>query len=293
MSWTLSKAAQAFAQRLRTRHGAQEEPDGGSGITSVLHLQDVQGRRSTSATPNGVSQVCGRLDAGDDRPPHADADHQTADGLGLPPAEGQCSGHRRGDGHQDQGEAEGQEQDHQNPMDSPGNRRTIVKIHSPATLEREPKDMHLQCGARWERLEADPSLSSSATEVPQLPESKSLLTTMGTYPEFLPAPRSKPEQGNIQLKVDVTGQIGPASGTSGSSSAMPKKTPKPETQRARSASKERTPTGLRPIQPPKKTAGTMPTFAVEDDPQELVISDDEEPWRQVEMVEPDATHPAA
>ena len=152
----------------------------------------------------------------------------------------------------------------------------------------------IQCGARWERLEADPSLSSSATEVPQMPEAKSLQTVVGTYPEFLPAPRSKPEQGDIKLKVDVMGRIEPASGSSGSSHAMPNRASKTTTQRERSVSKERVPTGLRPIQPPKKTAGPMPTFNVEDDgPQELVISDEEKPWEQVEMVAPDATHPAA
>ena len=152
----------------------------------------------------------------------------------------------------------------------------------------------IQCGACWGRLELDPSLSSSATEVTQMPEAKSSQTVVGTYPEFLPAPRSKPEQGNIKLKVDMMGRIEPASGTSGSSQAMPKSTPKPTTQRERSVSKERTPTGLRPFQPSKKTAGRVPTLNVEDgEPQELVISNDEKPWEQVEMGSPDATHPAA
>ena len=44
----------------------------------------------------------------------------------------------------------------------------------------------------------------------------------------------------------------------------------------------------------QENGGTIADFNVEDSqPQELVISDDEKPWEQVEMGSPDATHPAA
>ena len=43
MSWTLSKAAHAFANRLSRRHGAQEEPDGGSGSLQPSIYKMCQG----------------------------------------------------------------------------------------------------------------------------------------------------------------------------------------------------------------------------------------------------------
>ena len=201
MSWTLSKAAQAFANRLSRRHGAQEEPDGGSGIASVLHLQDVSGRRRTNTSEeDGNGQVSGSVDAGDDRPVHACADNSAADGSGLSPAEGQCSGRRRGDGLQSQGEAEGQEQGHQDPMDSSGNWSTTVKIHSPKALEREPKNLHSP-----RRVHAVPS--KSTTEVVDMHPMRGTLGKAGSRSvSVLIGNGSSPDAGSQKL-ADSRGDL--------------------------------------------------------------------------------------
>ena len=65
----------------------------------------------------------------------------------------------------------------------------------------------LTCGSRWERLQQDKATSSTSTMVPETPEARQLRAKAGTYPEHLPAPRSKPDQGNIQLEVDRRGQV--------------------------------------------------------------------------------------
>ena len=201
MSWTLSKAAQAFANRLSRRHGAQEEPDGGSGIASVLHLQDVSGRRRTNTSEeDGNGQVSGSVDAGDDRPVHACADNSAADGSGLSPAEGQCSGRRRGEGLQSQGEAKGQEQGHQDPMDSSGNWSTTVKIHSPKALEREPKNLHSP-----RRVHAVPS--KSTTEVVDMHPMRGTLGKAGSRSvSVLIGNGSSPDAGSQKL-ADSRGDL--------------------------------------------------------------------------------------
>ena len=57
----------------------------------------------------------------------------------------------------------------------------------------------LLCGSRWERTQGDKSASSSTTVIPEAPHAKRLDTANGAYPEVLPAPKSKPEQGAVQL----------------------------------------------------------------------------------------------
>ncbi|CAJ1437918.1 unnamed protein product [Effrenium voratum] len=63
----------------------------------------------------------------------------------------------------------------------------------------------LLCGARWERLETPASASSSkALEAPQ---AKKLILEKGVeYPQFLPAPRSRPEQGDLEVIVNRMGK---------------------------------------------------------------------------------------
>ena len=120
----------------------------------------------------------------------------------------------------------------------------------------------LQRGSRWERQEADPGASSSTTEVTPLPDARSLKTAVGSYPEFLPAPRSQPKQGNIQLKVDEQGKIKMTPGASGSET-IPKSQALARGQAAlrdRSLSKERKMTGLRSYRAPKKSQGRIPTL---------------------------------
>ena len=51
--------------------------------------------------------------------------------------------------------------------------------------------------------------SSSTSAVPEYKNAQWVVEeqTGRSYPEFLPAPRSRPQQGNIQLQNDVKGQI--------------------------------------------------------------------------------------
>ena len=67
----------------------------------------------------------------------------------------------------------------------------------------------LQCGGRWERTESSPASSSTTVIAPELPQSQQLkeAKTGKSYPQFLPAPRSRPQQGSIQLQNDFTGKI--------------------------------------------------------------------------------------
>ncbi|CAJ1434177.1 unnamed protein product [Effrenium voratum] len=63
----------------------------------------------------------------------------------------------------------------------------------------------LLCGARWERLETPASASSS--KAPEAPQAKKLLLEKGVeYPQFLPAPRSRPEQGDLEVIVNRMGK---------------------------------------------------------------------------------------
>eukprot|EP00435_Cladocopium_sp_Y103_P075986 s33_g72.t1 len=113
----------------------------------------------------------------------------------------------------------------------------------------------LTCGSRWERLEGDRTASSTTTVVPETPESAKLMTKTGAYPQYLPAPKSKPEQGAVQLKVNRMGMIATASGAAGSSQGpIPKSipvTPPGSTARERSQSKKRQMEGLRAYQEQK------------------------------------------
>ncbi|CAJ1392757.1 unnamed protein product [Effrenium voratum] len=63
----------------------------------------------------------------------------------------------------------------------------------------------LLCGARWERLETPASASSS--KAPEAPQAKKLLLEKGVeYPQFLPAPRSRPDQGDLEVIVNRMGK---------------------------------------------------------------------------------------
>lgn len=112
------------------------------------------------------------------------------------------------------------------------------------------------------------------------------MTKTGAYPQYLPAPKSKPEQGAVKLKVDRMGMISTASGAAGfSQGPIPRtSTPKPqETARERSLSKERVVEGLRAYQLPKR----IPTFHLDPenrDAQELVMV---APSEEVFMVDSD------
>lgn len=144
----------------------------------------------------------------------------------------------------------------------------------------------LQCGSRWERLEADPAASSSTTIVPELSNAKKLQTNVGSYPEYLPAPRSQPKQGNIQLQVDHQGKIMMTPGATGSEQIpKAKMTAKSASApRERSQSKDRKMGGLRAMRPPKRSQGQVPQYDLtEQEPQEFVDSDEEKPWQRVDM----------
>ena len=144
----------------------------------------------------------------------------------------------------------------------------------------------LTCGSRWERFDVDHAASSTATVVPETPDSHSLKTLEGTYPQFLPAPRSKPDQGAVTLKVTNMGKISMVDGGTGSTTSRRLKTSSQETARARSASKERQMTGLRASQAAKRVPtfnidreGTMEHLEEAFGPTEvLMISDEEKEW---------------
>ena len=119
----------------------------------------------------------------------------------------------------------------------------------------------LTCGSRWERFDVDHAASSTATVVPETPESQSLKTKEGTYPQFLPAPRSKPDQGAVTLKLNNLGKIAMASGDTGSTTSRRPTRDRLETARARSTSKERQMTGLRASQAAKR----VPHFTLDRD----------------------------
>lgn len=123
----------------------------------------------------------------------------------------------------------------------------------------------LMCGARWERLETE-ARGSTELEAPEVPESSSLKTRLGSYPAHLPAPRSKPDQGTIPLKVDHRGRAQPAHGDTGSTQSSMPKYFRPKSQRERSVSKERKMTGLRPAQPSRR----VQVYNLEQEPQEYV-----------------------
>ena len=139
----------------------------------------------------------------------------------------------------------------------------------------------LTCGSRWERTN-DTTSGSTSLEVPETPDAKNLKTMVGTYPKYLPAPKSKPQQGAIQLQVDRLGRVGPTPGDTGSTQGpIPKpKHHKPKGLRDRSLSKERQMLGLRPFRPPKRS-----TLAEgEKETQELV---EEKSWDDVEFIPSD------
>eukprot|EP00435_Cladocopium_sp_Y103_P015040 s4082_g3.t1 len=115
----------------------------------------------------------------------------------------------------------------------------------------------LTCGSRWERFDTDHSTSSTTTKIPEAPNSQSLKTVTGTYPQFLPAPRSKPDQGAVTLKVDNKGKIAMVPGDTGSTTSRRSTTRTPETARDRSLCKERKMTGLRAAQPAKRVPHFM------------------------------------
>ena len=141
----------------------------------------------------------------------------------------------------------------------------------------------LTCGSRWERLEGDPTASSTTTVVPETPESQKLMTRTGAYPQYLPAPKSKPDQGAVKLKVDRTGMISTASGATGSSQGPIRKSSPttPPGARDRSLSKERPMEGLRAYQRPKR----VPTYHLDqDEAQELV---ELQPANEVLMIDSD------
>ena len=144
----------------------------------------------------------------------------------------------------------------------------------------------LQCGGRWERTESSPASSSTTVIAPELPQAQSLkgARTGKSYPQFLPAPRSRPQQGNIQLENDFTGKVAmkPVDtkvaekvGTTPTTEAS--KTPPTRTSRSPSVTRKST-SGLRPDQGlKKKTTEEIPQM-----PQEYTLSDGS--WEDEVMV---------
>ena len=174
MNWSLTRAAQAFAQRLLRSHGAQEGDQGE--LPAVLHLQDDARRGGEAHTSqDGNSQVRGSLVPRGDSHVSFDLHDHEPDGVGLSPEEGQRD--RRRALHAGEGEAadeaEGQEQGGQEGMDSSGNRSTHVQIPSPGLLERQPGDMYTP-----RRVHEVPSQSTSTLVV--LPSMRKSMGTPGS-----------------------------------------------------------------------------------------------------------------
>eukprot|EP00435_Cladocopium_sp_Y103_P015177 s2034_g3.t1 len=135
----------------------------------------------------------------------------------------------------------------------------------------------LTCGSRWERFDTDHSTSSTTTVIPETPESQSLKTVTGTYPQFLPAPRSKPDQGAVTLKVDHKGKIAMVPGDTGSTTSRRTTKCPAETARARSLSKDRQMTGLRTAQAAKR----VPHYHLD---REATLENVEDPLEQTEVL---------
>eukprot|EP00435_Cladocopium_sp_Y103_P033912 s1428_g8.t1 len=120
-------------------------------------------------------------------------------------------------------------------------------------------DMRITMG---EVRETDHAASLTKTVIPETPDSQSVQTVTGTYPQFLPAPRSKPEQGAVTLHQ---GQDRYGSWRTS------------ETARARSLSKDCQMTGLRVSQAAKR----VPHFHLD---REGTLENVEDPLEQAEML---------
>ena len=310
MSWTFSKAAQTFLHRLQRCNGAQEEPverscKQPSGLNPLHDGQGGQGRGIESKTWD--SEVRDSLVSRGESYDAADPHDALADGSGLPAEEGggvRRGGHRERWGQVQEGD-QNQGQGKPNRVDCSGNWQAFEKVNGTEVLGEGAGAVQPPCRVptlqsqpvrplvgvpdvriRWERFDVDHAASSTATVVPETPDSHSLKTLEGTYPQFLPAPRSKPDQGAVTLKVTNMGKISMVDGGTGSTTSRRSKTSSQETARARSTSKERQMTGLRASQAAKRVPtfnidreGTMEHLEEAFGPTEvLMISDEEKEW---------------
>lgn len=139
----------------------------------------------------------------------------------------------------------------------------------------------LECGSRWQRLqEPTNAASASSKDVPDFHDAQPLKEprTGKTYPQFLPAPRSRPLQGNLMLTKESDGQLNYVRDKFATTDPKYQDKMPAEGSASRSTSKTRKKTsGLRAHQRPKTPKGHRIHF----EGQELVLS--EASWSNVEM----------
>lgn len=140
----------------------------------------------------------------------------------------------------------------------------------------------LECGSRWQRLqEPTDATSASSKDVPDFKDAKPLKepNTGKTYPEFLPAPRSRPQQGNLKLTKEFDGQLNYVRDKFKATNQEPKDATPAEGSASRTPSKTRKQaSGLRPHQRSKTPTGRR---GIHFEGQELVLSDGS--WSDVDV----------
>ena len=274
---SLSNAARDFFRRLRPSHGVQEDHDGAEGLRHAA--ERGRGEAHGRSVTFGGSQVVGdsELEEVDNGGNASHQHYKAADGVGLHAEEG--PGHGRGEvqrsGHQEQDEVE----EGQECLDRSRNWSTPEPVDGTEVLgegaegvqpsRRVPtllgqslqsvvglSDMREPLGevAAGQSGVLDQHSGSRDTRcTPSTSQNRNLSGTLA-------APRSKPDQGNIQLAVDKRGRVSNVP-TKETSSTGTTGYPKEHLTgaRARSTSKDRQPEGLRALSRPKRTTVTEQT----------------------------------
>ena len=317
MGRTLFQSAQAFVTRLLRSHGAQEEHAYLELSASTNSPDAAEGRCSDplNASQDGRSEM--QLSMGSDGEGttlHA-GDRPEPDGVGLPAGEGH-HGRLHPRRRVPAGEGEGQRteerlQENQGVLDSSRDRQPSSSITDPQALgqratpmsscSRTPTvpgqpvqpvvgvpDMRIEVGTKGSR-----SVSFDSRNLPEAPKAKSLATSVGSYPRHLPAPRSKPDQGNLQLAPTQHGGLTywrdpGATGSEGPATTINPliKTKDPavkDSNTRRSISKDRKMTGLRAIRRLKMPVPHFEMGKNEPEIQELVEEEDSPTWQEVDM----------
>ena len=141
------------------------------------------------------------------------------------------------------------------------------------------------CGSRWQRNDAvdviPDRLPPTSENEPKIAGSRGQ-----EFPKFLPAPRSRPHQGDKMVELDNYGRprtlASASSSETGGTGAMPAATPKtskqPNPATQRSPSRTRTTShGTRMIQPLKKNAQAVNTETYEINTDDEADTDEEMP----------------
>ncbi|CAE7188254.1 unnamed protein product [Symbiodinium sp. KB8] len=134
-----------------------------------------------------------------------------------------------------------------------------------------------RCGSRWSRPEEKELENEEHQKVVTTEDAPKLRDRQGReFPQFLPAPRGRPQQGARMVTVLPRGrpQTDREAATSSSTGHVPSSTKPPESSRVR-----RTPHGLRPTQRAK-----TPTRS--ELPETYELNTDNEDWDDVPMINP-------